>query len=157
MPSLLQQPSMRQARWQVADAICAICTSFRNSASAAAGAPAVRKDLTATCSSSQVKSRTVACRRQRLLLVPIPESFSALAAGLLDTGWCRLRLELGQLPVSGMQVRCCIRSCWSLSWTVIVTQGGSKSRLQRRAFTGKITFIEIGFTIEHSADPGCEQ
>ena len=53
-PSSLQQPSMRHARWQVAEANCSVCISSRKVAAAANGTELVCNFLTATCMSSDL-------------------------------------------------------------------------------------------------------
>ena len=45
----MQQPSMRQTRWHVAEATCSVWTSSSKAASASAGTPLVCIFLTATC------------------------------------------------------------------------------------------------------------
>ena len=88
LPSSLQQPNMRQALWQVAEASCAVCTSLRKSALALADAPAMLKLFTATCRSwaLEVTVMTRESTERPVILVFIPGSCIAPVADLLHTG-----------------------------------------------------------------------
>ncbi len=148
---------MRHARWQVADASCAICTSLRKLASAVADAPAVRKDLTATCSRCCADSWTSMARLHTTYASGFTlVNFSALVAVLRGTRWCRWRLELEQLPRLRSRVRYCIWNCWSCSKTTAVTQGAHESNSSwGNALVGQEVFRprRIEFTLEQSARP----